>query len=256
MDVLCLEAPKAEIEDFRNEDAMAVRRIGEDALLAALSDGASTGVFSKEWSDHIVRHVEPEWLKSVDDFENGLKEMRASFKPSIVRQSALRKFLLQGSYATLLAMFIQKDRSRMDDELALTIYAVGDVCCFIFTEKGDVEFTFPCTTLEAFNNVPHLIRSSAKLQKNTPYDVLYKNLNTQADNLIVIATDALSEYLFKTMSEGRSFDILKDIIKCQDNNQFKELVTFYRQNDKMKNDDVSVCFITDRPDIYFIERNN
>ncbi|MCP4348257.1 MAG: protein phosphatase 2C domain-containing protein [Desulfobacterales bacterium] len=246
MKFISFETPKAGIEDFRNEDSVCIRRVGENSVMAAVSDGASTGVFSKEWSDHITHSFDADWLKSVEDFENGLNVIRESFKPTITRPTALRKFLMEGSYATLLTALITKQET----ELGLTLFSVGDVCIFTVTREWKTEFVFPYKSLEEFNNIPYLIRSATRLQEKSPYEICYESRTTSADNLIVIATDALSEYLFKVMPLGKIPETLKDIIKCKNNSEFKELTDFFRDKCGMKNDDVSVCFITERPDLY------
>ncbi|MDH4129944.1 MAG: protein phosphatase 2C family protein [Spirochaetota bacterium] len=251
METLSFEAPKAGIEDFRNEDSFKIRQIANDLMLVLVSDGASTGVFSKEWSDHITNNFDSAWLSSAEDFEFGIKTIRETFKPDITRQTALRKFLMQGSYATLLSVLIKKNKSWFKSNVDLTMYAIGDVCIFIFSDNGELEFTFPYLSVEDFNNVPDLIRSSNNLQEKTPYKIFQNTYTTSLDSLIVVASDALSEYLFKTLTEGTIFDTIKEIAKCENNEQFKRLMNYYRDNCKMKNDDVTICFITDRPDLYY-----
>ncbi len=254
MELLCYETPKAGIDDFKNEDSIFIRHLNQDSLMVLVSDGASTGVFSKEWSDHITHNFDTSWLKSIKDFEFGLTAIRESFKPNITRQTALRKFLKEGSYATLLAVQIDKDNSWFRSNFSLTSYSVGDVCIFIFNEEGILEHTFPYQKLADFNNIPYLIRTSDRLQEKTPYEVKIDHYTTSQDNLIVVASDALSEYFFQASARNEVFKTIKEIIDCQDNDEFKDFITILRKECDMKNDDVSVCFVTERPDIYFPKR--
>ncbi len=251
MDILSFETPKAGIEDFRNEDSIHVRQINDDLLMALVSDGASTGVFSKEWSDHITHSFDTKWFHSVEDFEYGLNTIRETFKPNITRQTALRKFLMEGSYATLLACLVEKDKSWFSSKLKLNLYAIGDVCVFIFSENRQLTFTFPYTCFEDFNNIPHLIRTSVKLQAKTPYEIRRNSLSIDENSLIVIASDAISEYLFQMSEKNNIFETLQEIVGCQDNHEFKKLVTAYRDERHMKNDDVAVCFLAENLERYF-----
>ena len=244
--------PKAGLEDFQNEDAAAIDNIGDDALWVRVSDGASTGVFSREWSQHLCHNFEAGWVQSEQHFENGLNTLRESFKPDITRPSALRKFLMEGSYATLLTAFVQKNDAAANAALQLTLFAVGDVSLFVFNRAGEPKFTFPYKQTQDFNNVPNLIRSKAALQAKTPYKIAQAEILTAPDDLIVIATDALSEYLFKTMSAGKHPTKLLKMLQCKDDIAFKEVIDAFRNADGMKNDDVAVCFLTARPELYFL----
>jgi len=106
--------------------------------------------------------------------------------------------------------------------------------------------------MQDFNNVPNLIRSKAALQAKTPYKIAQAEIRTAPDDLIVMATDALSEYLFKTVPSGNHPNKLLKMLQCKDDIAFKEVINTFRNADGMKNDDVAVCFLTARPDLYFV----
>jgi len=249
--IYSFETAKAGVEEKNNEDSFRIRQINMEKTMVLMSDGASTGVFSKEWSDHITNNIDSSWLKSVDDLEYGLNTLRESFKPNITRQTALRKFLMEGSYATLLALLIEEDTGWFSSKLDLTLYSIGDVCVFVFSEDGSLEFSFPYTRYEDFNNVPDLIRTSEKLQKKTPYVIKPSSFKTSAKSLIVVASDAISEYLFQAKDEGKLLSSIEDIVACENNENFKKLMDIYRQEMNMKNDDVTVCVLTKEPELYF-----
>jgi len=244
--------PKAGLEDFQNEDATAVDNISAGTLWVRVSDGASTGVFSREWSQHLCHNFEAGWMKSEQHFENGLNTLRESFKPDITRPSALRKFLMEGSYATLLAALVQKTDATDNAALHLSLFAVGDVSLFVFNQAGESKFTFPYKQTQDFNNVPNLIRSKAALQAKTPYKIAQAEIRTAPEDLILIATDTFSEYLFKTIPSGKHTNKLLKMLQCKDDMAFKEVIDTFRNADGMKNDDVAVCFLTARPDLYFL----
>ena len=85
MNIHTFSTPKAGIEDFQNEDAVYIHSVHENGIVVLMSDGASTGVFSKEWSGHLTREFDISGLKSPDEFEAELTRLRESFKPEIKR---------------------------------------------------------------------------------------------------------------------------------------------------------------------------
>ena len=108
MKYLTFSTPKAGVEDARNEDAQVVRALGEDDLMVVVSDGASAGVFSRDWSRHLATGIDSAWLESEEVFLKGLTSLRDSFQPEITRPTAQRKFLMEGSYATVMAVLIHR----------------------------------------------------------------------------------------------------------------------------------------------------
>lgn len=243
--------PKAGLENSQNEDAAAVDVVEPDALWIRVADGASTGVFSREWSRHLCRDFAFRPIRCEDDFEQRLDTLREAFQPEITRPSALRKFLTEGCYATLLTAWVRKTQEKTGGELQLTLFAIGDVCLFRFDPAGALQFAFPHNQAKNFNNVPHLIRSKAALQAKTPYQIAQAEISAYPDDLIAIATDALSEYLFETIANGKHRSDLLKILECEDNRAFKDVIDRFRANG-MKNDDVTVCFLTGHPDLYFV----
>ena len=233
-----------------NEDSLFVKKLNDSSLLVNVSDGASTGVFSREWSKHLTSNLDSAWLESKDSFLFGLDTLRESFKPEISRNSALRKFLLQGSFATLMSIRISES-GFIFPELLLDSYAIGDVCLFIYDSQGNSEFVFPYQTAGDFNNVPDLIRSSKKLQLDTPVTLHQKKISFDNKNLLVIATDALSEFLYKKIDSGDSFEFIQKILQCNNQADFEKLINLFRFEFGMKNDDVAICFIQYKNNLFF-----
>ena len=246
------ETPKAGLADEENEDSLYVRPIKDSSLMVNVSDGASTGVFSRQWSRHITSSFDSAWLDSSEAFALGLQSMRESFKPDIKRPTALRKFLLEGSYATLSSVLIHSSRWWFG-KINLTHYAVGDVCIFVFTDEGELEYSFPQKRKADFTNVPDLIRTSEKLQAKSPITIKSGGYSTSRNALIAVVTDALSEHLFEYNEtvDKRPRDLIRRILRCKDNEDFRALMDSCRKHEGMKNDDASICFVTSRPDIYF-----
>lgn len=248
MKYLIFETPKAGLPDIENEDSVQVQLLEDNKALVSMSDGATTGVFSKRWSDHITKNVNEKWLSSSDNFASGLSKLRDSFKPDIKRPSALRKFLLEGSYATLMSVLLEKT-GWIFTRINITSFCVGDICLMVFNREGKLEYSFPYRSQKDFNNVPALLRSSEKLQAKTPIAIEQSQYTAHANDLIVITSDALGEFLFANLDKAKQ--IVKEISGCEDNKEFRNLIDRYRKNEKMNNDDVTAFFYSASPEYYF-----
>jgi hypothetical protein len=246
MKTICFEMAKRGEDLIKSEDSIEVKQIGPDSLMVVLSDGASTGVFSSAWSNHITSSMDSAWLSSEGNFTNGLAEIRRTFKPDIKRPTALRKFLLEGSYATLYAAMIKKTGNFfIKNKFEIQSYCIGDVTLFIFNPDGELEYSFYYNSNENFNNSPDLFRSNEKLQKRSPFIIHSDTYMTSQKNTIVFATDALSEFIFKRLVVKKGFDVVSEILECLNNEDFYKLMTYYRDSCNMKNDDIAICVIQD-----------
>ena len=251
MHYLLYETPKSGLPDDQNEDSSLIRKLSKNELLVNISDGASTGVFSRLWSDHLTHGIDSRWFTSLKDFEFGIAQLRESFKPEIKRPTALRKFLLEGSYATLLSVIIKKV-GWLFSSIEVQAYGSGDVNLIIVDDEGKFKFSFPYAKFEEFDNVPALIRSSDKLQQKTPVEFKAAKFEAKTDDLVIIASDAIAEFLFSDKSQV--LERVSQITQCKDNQEFRKLCDDYRKNHKMKNDDASIFFYSDKPHKFFTSR--
>lgn len=248
MQSIAFSAAKIGLPADANEDAFAIKTLSGKKMLVTVSDGASTGVFSRLWSQHIVNSVDAATLASETVFAANLGAIRGTFKPDISRPSAQRKFLLEGSYATLLAAFVEKT-GWLFPKLNLDFYSVGDVNLLVFDTAGKLKFSHPYTAANQFNNAPDLIRSSDKLQEKTPLTIRHGSYTADGDDLIVILSDALAELIFRNLTEA--FDLLKNIAACQNDADFAGLMASYNKERGMKNDDATSVCITINLGKYF-----
>lgn len=245
MKTICFEATKSGLDVTGSEDSHLVKRIDKKTLMVVVSDGASTGVFSRAWSHHLTGSFDTAWVKSEKDFLYGLEVMRGTFKPDMKRPTALRKFLMEGSYATLFTLMIESSGGLFTGgRLTLSSYSVGDITLFSFTPRGELEFSYPWERHTDFTNSPDLVRSSEKHQAQSPFKLRIRTHTTSAKNTIVVATDALSEFILRNMIEKKGHEIIRSILACPGPEEFRALIERYRTEKGMKNDDVTVCIVT------------
>lgn len=234
---------KSGLPDEKNEDAVFIKNLDKKTLMVVMSDGASTGVFSRQWSTHLTKNFDSSWLESDESFNSGLESLRESFKPKIDRPSAQRKFLLEGSYATVFASTIERVSVFFSSRLKLTNYCIGDVSLFVYSRKGELKYTFPFTSASAFGNVPHLVRSSDKHQKKSPATIRSDEFSAAKDDLLIYATDAISEFLFKAIEKKSDGQIIQRVRECKTDDEFRDLMDHYRTKCGMHNDDVAILFL-------------
>ncbi len=244
MEVKFFTTAKAGLEEDKNEDSIFIKQLDSDKFMISLSDGATTGVFSKEFSKHITNNFDSSWISSINAFENGIEQIRNTFKPDITRPTALRKFLMEGSYATLMVAVIELKTSLFTSKIKINSMCVGDVTLFIFNYNKELIYSFPFNHSIDYTNAPDLIRSSTKLQQKSPYKIKFNKHEAHIDSLIVIASDAISEFLFRCIEDGIGNETITSILNCKDSSEFKILIDHYRNNQNMKNDDVTIFFLS------------
>ena len=242
------ETAKRGLAFAKSEDSLSVQQVGIDKLLVTLSDGASTGVFSKKWSKHIVESITQEHVVSKESFASQLSRIRKTFQPSITRPSALRKFLQEGSYATVASVLFESISSAEEEKtLKLHMLTIGDIELLGIKPDGSLDFSFPYQSSQEFGNVPDLLRSNEKLQVKTPLTIQESVCVSSLQNTILICTDAASEFFLKRLEEyGHIKDIIANILLCQTQLEFANLMDDYRSNYGMKNDDVAIFLLRKR----------
>ncbi|MBI2569820.1 MAG: hypothetical protein HYV63_22685 [Candidatus Schekmanbacteria bacterium] len=251
MQVRTFQASKAGAARHENEDSVDLRRRSPGELGIVLADGASTGVFSKGWSAHLAATFGEHLDCALESFDAVLELARATFSPDLSRHTALRKFLTEGSFATLLAARVElvQDAGRGGERsYALTMAAVGDACLIALDADGSCVLAFPCVSAADFGNTPNLIRSSAKLQERTPYRRQNARSPVRGTCTLLAATDAFAELVVRKVACRQSGELLRRLLECEEEARFAALVAELRRDHGMKNDDVSIVLIQDGGD--------
>ena len=138
---------------------------------------------------------------------------------------------------------------------------VGDSCLFMVegdqsSQKYKLIKTFLLEKSKDFNDFPGYFASYEKDNNFTPCDFKIplkrwkkpRGEKSQKNLFFILATDALSEYIFKC-TENKN-DIFKTLLNISSQETFEDFVASARNSDnmKMKNDDVTllILFIPDR----------
>lgn len=174
------EAPEA------NEDRYRI-----DAGLFAISDGAGgEGLAADLWAETILEQLPKEPITNVNDVNDWIGSFCDAFEKDIntkiqANPTAIERFLLQGSLATLVAVW--KNDKQLD------YVAIGDSMLLLYDSRNKTIWTpFGDEPMLCFNDNPHLI----SLRENTPVEQIKlasKTYNT--DDVLVLATDAFAKLL-------------------------------------------------------------
>lgn len=188
------------------EDAFAF-----DALrgIAAIADGVSSAIFSGQWAEILTRGVvaNPPCPGGNDHFSAWLAECRARWAESVDvaalpwnQKQKLRQ--VGGGFSTLLWVEVGPvDPGGTDGrDLRIRAYAIGDSCLF-HIRAGQVLQTFPIQASAEFEQDPLSI-CSADLGKDALLEFRTLEADCQADDLLVLATDAIAQWALTTLEAG------------------------------------------------------
>jgi len=185
-----------------NEDAIACKP-GGDALRFSLSDGAGgVGVLSAEWAVFLV-HAQPEkyhredqhwkdwFLKTAEAFYEQINPQQNISDPLV-----LQKFFSEGSFATLLYLWIDTKQNQ------LISLAIGDTCLFHFSFGNDENFIlkkiYPLMHHRSLDDFPQLLNWNT-LHPDWPAPYQQK---LEKQDIIICCTDALAKFFISALFSG------------------------------------------------------
>jgi hypothetical protein len=240
---------------------------GEDACLIsrdetrfALSDGASASSLPRPWATLLGQQwIEkplaktdinklPDWLeKSRNLWEEWVKETWLSAVNERnrltgdypVHQEDVVQILQRGAFATLLGVEVNRQARKWR---ALTI---GDSCVFMVRRSSSwqIIMSLPLEKSTDFNNRPPLLSS----QRDGDMDPLllsyvkYEVVSYQEGDILLMATDALAQWLLWQQEQGEV--AWHTLLEIRDQNSFARFVEKQRLNGMMEEDDTTLLVI-------------
>jgi hypothetical protein len=224
----------------------------------AIADGASQSFYPSIWAELLVNHfcknpninkgnwedwlqpIQEEWLVEVEQ-----RVIKAKNENSPVWVTNQNRFSFREP-ATSTFIGVQFIGDKVKGSI------IGDSCLFIvegdqLSKKYQLIQTFLLKESKDFNDCPGYFASYNK-DNNFISDNFQISLNqkkSQKDIYFILATDALSEYIFKcTENENNIFETLLNI--SSSGNTFENFVASARNSDsiKMKNDDVTLLILS------------
>lgn len=213
----------------------------------AIADGSSQSFYPSIWAEMLVNKFcqNPEindqnwqeWLLSIQkdwlvEVEERVRKAKLENKPIWVTNQNRLSFR-ESSTSTFIGLQFISD--------CVKVCLVGDSCLFILNDQKLVK-SYPVENSIEFSDRPEYLASYAKDNSFTPnfFEVSSK-FGKQLH--FILATDALSEYIFKCCEQGE--DIFPTLLNISSQQEFEHFVATTRNSSslKMKNDDVTLVVL-------------
>jgi hypothetical protein len=212
--------------------------------LAAISDGASEGIFAGLWASllvqsYLTQRPDLERLESLTPWLNQASALwkRAIDYPSL-RWSQQIKVDRTGAAATLLAFRLDMDVGiAADGQVGWRAWAIGDSCLF-WVRGNRLLASFPMVHSSQFVVGPSLWRSKAGEPPPMP---LVASGRCQPGDLFVLATDAIAQRLLQEEEEGTAPDW--DNLESMDETSWRARIETLRDARQIVNDDCTLLFL-------------
>ena len=214
-------------------------------LRFAIADGATEASFSKLWAQLLVLAFVRRTLGLPLATEQ-LKPLQARWKNKVGEKSLswyAEEKMACGAFAALLGLEFSEEHGEAGTVRKWQATAAGD-CCLVQVRANAIINTFPVADSSAFSNRPDLLASLPAL--NGPENELVKTVQGTwgCDDTFFLMTDALACWFFRDYENGnRPWVCLTNIDNQELSGSFTEFVSDLRQNNEMKNDDVTLMRI-------------
>ena len=231
MKICALHAPKEGNTEEQYEDAFATHTHADGSTMLAVSDGASTAVFAREWANLIVQTFVqatplPDDNVLFETVESLAKVWREDVEVKATSWWAQEK-LPHGSSATLLLAHIE--------EQALQLLAVGDVCLFLVRENR-LKYAFPVTGSHKFDTRPMLLTTEKPAEQ--PTVKRFECAICPSDRLYILSDAVACWFLEQYEAKRRPWEMLP-----ASDTEIATWLAKLRENKTMKNDDVTVISV-------------
>ncbi|HEV3163596.1 MAG TPA: vWA domain-containing protein, partial [Isosphaeraceae bacterium] len=200
-----LWTPKHGNADTEWEDAAASNA---EHARAAVSDGASEGIFVKSWA-RILADSFVNDAPDIDDSEslsswiqNSRRAWKADICYSTLRYSQQVKVDRTGGGATFLGLELQAGSGKSDEPHVWKAWAVGDACLFL-VRANRLRACFPVTGSSDFGFAPALLRTLSEGRSLIPISA---RGTCRDGDVFVLATDAIAQRLLRSFEAGEGPD--------------------------------------------------
>lgn len=192
-----IDKSETENEDFALIDA----NHNKSSLFYAVSDGAGgCGVYCKEWAKYLAIKVpkNPQLInqsKSIDWF---YKISKGFYEEVIAKQDLSdlvlqRKVFKEGSYATLVVCWIDKNTDK------LFYSSIGDSCLFYFEKQNEIYQLKAISSLNQQDDIddsPNLLNWNIEIKQQLPFD----SFEIENDFKLILASDSLSKWILLSIA--------------------------------------------------------
>lgn len=214
----------------------------------AIADGASQSFYPSIWAKLLVENfckkpdlnegnwkewlipIQKEWSSKVEDL---VKEAKSESKPTWVTNQNRLNSRVPATSTFIGLQFLENQ---------VKVSIVGDSCLFIVKDH-ELKETHPLKKSSDFNDRPEYFASSENHNEYSPKFIPLNYEKSPESLYFILATDALSEYIFKCVEHEEA--IFKDLLSISSQKKFENFVSQARNSSsiKMKNDDVALMIL-------------
>lgn len=222
-------------------------QINEAGNCFAIADGASQSFYPNIWAERLVNNfcqnpeinlqnwqtwlapIQNEWLQEV---QQRVTKAETEKRPVWVTNKNRLNFQ-EAATSTFIGLQF------LDNQVKVSI--VGDSCLFIL-KGNELKQTYLLKSSKDFNDRPAYFASYPKNNQYEPsfFDIHLDSKKSQDCFYFILATDALSEYIFQCREHKTN--IFDTLLKISSQEQFENFVAEVRNAEhiRMKNDDVTL----------------
>lgn len=225
--------------------------VNSDTKSVAVSDGMSQSIFQKIWAEILVQaytnnNVIDKWCPSQETNQETIKT-----KLSTIWQERVHNRVLEMQEEGLSTL-------RAENSLAVGLSAgatlagvrfdgnkwIGEVMgdsCIIEIKETSITHIYTSQEVEAFDNHPDYFDSNPTKQgKGVPKQF---DGELQQGMTLLIVSDPFSDFLFEKKKAGKEFEYVKELLAIDSHETFEKIVTKWRTNYGMHNDDSTLLII-------------
>ena len=219
-----------------NQDAFA---ISSDERIFAIADGVSQAPFSQIWSNKVVeKFIEKPFASDLNEqkLKDWLEDIRKEWGSEIDQRKSPKMILERakdvGGSTTFLGMIIQEMKKKYQK---LQLFGIGDTNMFLIRNKR-IKYSFPVTSVESFTDQTIGLCSIDNASQKIPE---LKEFNAKRGDIVILATDALAKWIFKSANLGQRpwSKILKN------KNDIANFIDKLRYTNKIDDDDTTCIII-------------
>ncbi len=188
----------------QNQDAWWLN--AEDGV-AAIADGVTSGIFSRQWARLLTRAVVDDWPDpgNEDRFPAWVSDLRAQWEREIDVSGLAwyqRAKLREGGFSTLLWLRLLDNGGLRDgrEESRIEALAIGDSC--LFHVRGDELLeSFPLDCTGQFDSSP-LVLGSVNLKRDDQLQFERLEIASRTGDMIVLCTDSVAAWAMNQYERG------------------------------------------------------
>jgi len=199
----------------------------------ALADGTTQSFNSEIWAKQICDSFasnEPnfnpaDFIKASTQNAELFKAIKYELSTNPAKASLERDKSKKGATSTFIGI-------QIDSNDYLNVISVGD--CNIFIKRGDSILKYPFNTLEELDSNNFFLNTESLLAKEVDDSFFYtKKIQLQKNDIIILATDALSRYFINDITRIKTFLSLKNF------NDFHDYCVSNWENKILEEDDIT-----------------